>query len=154
MSEAPTVPVEFALVEPGVTTPIFVKQIDAPKAGVTQLEMPANLPELVEGRKYRWSVSLVRNDKRRSTDVFVQGWVERVATTADLDNKLASATSERQRAGIYADRGLWYDSLKAISAAQAAAPNDKAIAEERLSLLEQVGQKQVVEQERQRLAIR
>jgi hypothetical protein len=154
LSAVPAAPVEFALVEPGVAKPIFVQQIATPKVGVNQVTMPANLPELIPGHNYRWSVSLINNYKRRSTDVFVQGWVERVAATPELNSKLAAATSDRERAGIYAEKGIFYNALESISAAQAAAPNDKAIAQERISLLEQVGQKQVAEQERQRLAIR
>jgi hypothetical protein len=143
---------EFTLVEPGVTQPIFVQRIAMPKAGINQVEMPKDLPQLATGKKYRWSVSLVRNDKRRSDDVYVQGWVERVATTPELEKQLATATSDRQRAEIYAKAGVWYDTLAAISQAYQQNPNDKSIAEERLSLLEQAGQTSVAKQERQRLA--
>jgi hypothetical protein len=142
---------EFTLVEPGVTQPIFVQRVAAAKVGTMQVEMPKDLPELATGKKYRWSVSLVRNSKRRSEDVFVQGWIERVPTTAELDKQLASATSVK-RAEIYAKAGLWYDALAAISQASNEAPNDKSIVEERLSLLEQAGQTAVANQERQRLA--
>lgn len=152
LSSEAKVPVEFTLVKPGQTEPIFVQRIATSKAGIIQVEMPKNLPDLAVGQKYRWSVSLVRNDKRRSDDVFVQGWVERVATTPDLDKQLATATSTRQRAQVYAKAGLFYDALASISQAYNQAPNDKSIAEERLSLLEQVGQTAVVKQERQRLA--
>ena len=151
MSEAPEFPAEFALVEPGQTKPLFVQQIATPKAGMIQVEMPKDLPELVVGRKYRWSVSLIRNSKRRSNDVFVQGWIERMPTTPELTKQLATATSKEQQAAVYAKAGLWYDALATISQAQAEKPTDKSILEERLSLLEQVGQTQVVKQERQRV---
>jgi hypothetical protein len=143
---------EFTLVEPGVTQPIFIQKIATAKAGTMQVEMPKDLPQLAIGKKYRWSVSLVRNSKRRSEDVFVQGWIERVATTPDLEKQLASANSVKQ-AEIYAKAGLWYDSLAAITQACNEAPNDRGIQEKRLSLLEQAGQTAVAKQERQRLTI-
>src|SRR5919202_511394 len=61
VSEIPEEPVEFALVESGVAQPIFVQQLQLDKAGIIELEMPKNLPELVPGKEYRWSVSLVSN---------------------------------------------------------------------------------------------
>jgi hypothetical protein len=151
LSEKVNVPMEFTLVEPGVTQPIFVQRIAQPKVGINQVEMPKDLAELAQGKKYRWSVSLVRNDKRRSDDVYVQGWVERVAATPELKDKLAKATSDHQRAEIYAEKGVWYDSFAAISRAYQQNPTDKSISDERLSLLEQVGQKAVAKEERQRL---
>lgn len=139
-----SVPMEFALVEPGVTKPLFVQQMQVQKRGIMQVQLPQDAPELVTGRKYRWSVSLLCNPNRPSSNVFVQSWIERVAAKPELTQKLFNAQSEQERARIYAASGLWYDALAGISAAE----NVQA----RLSLLAQVGLNQVVVQERQNLA--
>ncbi len=152
VSEIPTEPVEFSLVESGVAQPIFVQQIRLQKAGIVRMEMPKNLPELVPGKEYRWSVSLIGNANRRSNDTFAQGWIKRVPGTPALEQQLASAKTARARAAIYAEAGFWYDGLNAISTAQAANPTDPSIREDFLSLLAQAGLKEVAVQEQQRIA--
>ncbi len=152
VSDKTSVPVEFALVEPGVTQPLFVQRMQVQKRGIMQVQLPADVPELVSGRKYRWSVSLLCNANRPSNNVFVTSWIERVPAKPELTQKLAKAKSEQERAQIYAASGLWYDALAGISAAYNANPSDRAITQARLSLLGQVGLNQVVVQERQSLA--
>jgi hypothetical protein len=126
----------FALTERGLVKPLFEQQIQPQAAGTVQLKMPQNLPELVSGREYRWSVTLICNSDRPSANGFVQSWIKRVPNTSELTQKIA-ASSERDRALIYAEAGLWYDALEAISTAYRDNPKDKSILEDRLLLLEQ-----------------
>jgi hypothetical protein len=139
---------EFALVETGVAQPIFVQQLQPQKAGIVRLEMPKNLPELVSGRDYRWSVTVICNANQRSNDTFAQGWIKRVPGTQALEQQLAGATTPRDRASVYAKAGLWYDALNVISTAQASHSTDPSIREDFLLLLEEAGLKEVALQER------
>lgn len=152
VSEIPEQPVELALVESGVAQPIFVQQLQLDKAGIVELEMPKNLPELVPGKEYRWSVTLINNNNQRSNDTFAQSWIKRVAETPALRQQLAAAKSDRERASVYAEAGLWYDALNTLSTAQATNPTDASIRADFLSLLDRAGLKEVAAQERQRLA--
>src|ERR671932_105344 len=120
VSEMPEELVEFSLVESGVAQPIFVQQLQLQKAGIIRMEIPKNLPELVPGKEYRWSVTLVRNANRRSNDTFAQSWIKRLPETPELAQQLAAAKSDRERASIYAKAGLCFDALKALSISQAA----------------------------------
>jgi hypothetical protein len=83
--------------------------------------------------------------------VFVQSTIERVAAKPQLNQQLTTATSDIERAGVYAASGLWYDALAAISGAETANRSDRATTLAKLSLLEQVGLTQVAAQERQSL---
>jgi hypothetical protein len=143
---------EFALVESGVAEPIFVKQLQLQKAGIVQLEMPKNLPELVPGKEYRWSVTLICNADRRSNDTFAQSWIKRVPSTPALEQQLATATTERDRALAYAEAGLWYDAIDTLIAAQASYSTNSSIREDFLVLLEQAGVTGIPMQAQQRLA--
>ena len=173
LSQPISVPLRFTLVEPGVAKPLFVKQIDSPQVGTMQLALPKELPELVSGRTYGWSVTLACNSRRPSANPYFYSWIERVPTTPALEQQLAAvnsisnspeqtpslgsassqddATPERLRASIYAGAGLWYDALAAISTTQAAKPTPP-VQEDFLNLLDQVGLTEVANQERQRLA--
>jgi hypothetical protein len=139
-------------VESGVAQPIFVQQLQLQKAGIVRTQMPKNLPELVSGKEYRWSVSLVCDGNRRSNDTFTQSWIKRVPETPVLKQQIASTTTDRDRASVYAKAGLWYDALNALSTAQATNSNDPSISDAFLLLLDQAGLKEVALQERQRLA--
>lgn len=146
------VPMEFALVEPGVASPLFVKSLKADKTGLVQLELPKNAPSLQPGREYRWAVSITCNAQRPSENVYVMGWVKRVAATANQAKAIAQAGSDNQRAGVYAQSGLWYDALTAISKSVQANPQDSSTFESFVSLLDEVGLTEVATQERQRLS--
>lgn len=139
----------FALTEPGVAQPILEQQIQPQQAGVVQLKMPKDSPELSPGREYRWSVTLICNPDRPSANPFIQSWIKRIPAKPELTQQLAAATSDHERALIYAETGFWYDALEAISTAQTANPVDPSILEDRLTLLDQAGLRQVVAQERQ-----
>lgn len=152
VSEIPEEPVEFALVESGVAQPIFVQQLQLEKAGIIRLEMPENLPGLVPGKEYRWTVSLVSNANRRSQDTFAQSWIKRISATTTLNQQLATAKTDRDRASIYAQSGLWYDAINVFLKAQSTNPTDRSMHEAFLSLLDRAGLTEVAAQERQRLA--
>ena len=144
ISEKPEQPLEFALVESGIAKPIFVQQVQVENAGIAKLEMPSNLPELVPGKEYRWSVTLICNKNRRSNDTFVQSWIKRVARSPQVEEKLTAATSDRDRASVYAEAGLWFDALNAISS--------NSSKDEFMLLLDQVGLSEVAVQDRQTVA--
>ena len=55
-----------------------------------------------------------------------------------LRSRLENATSENLPS-VYAEEGIWLDTLTALSALIEARPKDKALQEERAALLKQVG---------------
>ncbi|MEQ9358169.1 DUF928 domain-containing protein [Coleofasciculus chthonoplastes] len=156
LSQPVSVPMRFALVEPGVAKPLFEKQIDSPQAGMIQLQVPKDRPELQTGRTYKWSVTLVCNTKRPSANPVFISWIERVSTPAALETQRLSTPAKsnvptqvwRDRAWSYAETGLWYDALAAMSNVQTANSNELGINDDFLALLEQVGLTQVTQQER------
>jgi hypothetical protein len=177
LSKSVSLPMQFTLRESGVSQPLYQKQIDSPQPGIIQLEIPQDRKELVPGKIYGWSVTLVCNSKRPSLNPFFFSWIERVPTTPALEQKLALGTSNsntptqrvlsekssgdrhsllktmRERASIYAQAGLWFDALATLSKAQSANSHESFVREDFLSLLNQVGLTEVVKQERQRPAL-
>jgi hypothetical protein len=115
--------------------------------------VPASQPELVPGVPYRWSVALVCNKNRRSSDIIAQGFIQRVTASADLTRQLAAATSTVEQAEIYAKNSFWLDSMAAYQEALAADSNNSEIIQDRLSLLDQIGLANIAQQERQRLGL-
>ncbi len=139
MSDATSAPMMFTLIERNVSQPIFQQLLKADKAGIVRLEMPQDAPVLVEGKEYRWTVTLVCSHKHPSENIYARAWIERVAIAPNLTQKLAVADSERNRALIYAQLGIWYDALAILDKAYAANPGDRQTSNSLISLLEQVG---------------
>lgn len=159
ISNKTSAPVEFALVEPGVAKPLFIQRMQVQEPGVMKVSIPKESPELATGKKYRWSVSLVCDANRPSSNVFVQSWIERISVNPNLAQKLSAlqatanpASLLQEQGRIYAGAGLWYNALEALFNNYTANPNDPSSKADFLSLLEQGGQTQISAAERQRLA--
>ena len=93
---------------------------------------------------YKWLVSLVVDTERRSKDIMAGGAIERVASPAALSAKLPS-DDKRKAAYAYAESGIWYDAIATLSDLVEAAPQDKALHQQRASLLEQAGLAEIAE---------
>lgn len=177
LSRPVTVPMQFTLVEDKVGgKTIFKKQIDSPQPGIIQLEFPKNQPELVSGKNYRWTVTLMCNSRKPSANRFFFSFIQRIPTSADLEQQLAATASIpnspapivpsgnasgernvslktlRDRASIYARSGLWYDAIATLSTALQLNPKNSSVQDDFLSLLDQVGLSEVAKQERQQFA--
>lgn len=146
VSGASAFPLEFALFERGVAKPIFVKRMAVQQAGIIKLEMPSDRPELQPGKDYRWSVSIVQFPTMISFNPVFQSFITRVELTPDQAKQLKSVTSGRDRAAFYADTGIWYDALGAIATDYLNKPTDLALRGDLVTLLNQIGLPQVLEQ--------
>jgi Domain of Unknown Function (DUF928) len=133
------VPIKFTLTRPGEIEPVYETQIDASKAGIVAIKIPADRPELVASTLYQWTVSLLCNEKRPSANPFYSSWVERVPTTSELTQAIATAQTDRDRATIYARSGVWYDALETLYQARGTNPSDAQLEADFNALLAAVG---------------
>jgi hypothetical protein len=92
------------------------------------------LPSLEVGKEYRWSFSIVCNPKERSKDKFVEGAIMRVKTEPQLASKLATA-SPQERANLYAEAGIWQDSLASLAQSLSSNPSNAELKAEWQALL-------------------
>ncbi|MCL1472803.1 DUF928 domain-containing protein [Argonema antarcticum] len=151
VSDAKLVPIKFELKQVGSDRTVWKDDtLRIPAAGIIELKMPENEPELTEGQNYFWSVSVAcKADSGEVKTKVVKAAIRRVALTEELTRRLASAPSDRDRAKIYAQNGLWYDALEQLYTASKSKPNEESIHNAFFSLLEQAGLKQVTELVRQ-----
>ncbi len=139
LSNGTTASMVFTLVEPGKPKPIFTQQVKADKPGIVKLEVPANIPELAVGKEYRWTVALICSDKRPSENIYARAWIERVHPSPDLNQKIATARSDADRALIYAQSGIWIDAVSALYQVHIANPGETEALNTLNALLKQVG---------------
>ena len=93
---------------------------------------------LVTGTQYRWFLSLVPDPERRSKDIVAGAIVERVEIPEALRSRLQKASRE-EVPGVYAEAGMWYDALTAVSNLIDEEPGNPVFRKGRAALLEQVG---------------
>ena len=139
ISGSTSLPVELTVMDPEGIQPILETRLAAPiQPGVHRVRLADHNIRLKPGAAYRWFVTVVPDSDRRSKDILAGGAIERVDVPSDLKARLTSA-KKSELFSLYADAGMWYDAVAAISEMIDAAPQDQALRKQRAELLSQVG---------------
>ena len=150
LSKPTTYPVELTIIDDQTIQPLLEKRIGGPiQPGVQRVRLADYSLRLSPGVLYRWSVALVVDADNRSRDILAGGFIQRIALPEVLPAKLARA-GMAQTPHIYAEAGLWYDALTAISDLIDTSPNAPALRQQRAALLEQVGLSEIAEHDMRR----
>jgi hypothetical protein len=135
--------IEFVLFDQASDEPEVAAALAAPeRAGIQRIRLSDYGVELKPGAEYEWSVTLVVDPQKRSKDVVVTGWIDRIEHSGKLAARLESA-SGTSAAAIYAEEGIWYDSFAALSDQIEGNPDDANLRTQRIEVLRQVGLDQV-----------
>lgn len=149
LSEPTTEKVVLTIVDEQVVQPLFEGDLRPPtRNGVQQIRLADYGVKLPRDTRYKWYVSIVPDPDHRSKDIVVGGGIQRVDLTESLRAKLAQARSD-QIPALYADAGLWYDTLQAIADSLTAAPGNANLRAQRAALLEQIGLQTIAAPERE-----
>lgn len=139
ISKPTSFPVELTVMDAQGIQPILETRVPSPvQAGVHRVRLADYDIRLSSGAAYRWYVAVVPDPDRRSKDILAGGTIERVEVPEGIKSKLAQAGNEGLPF-LYAEAGLWYDALMAISDLIEAAPQDQELQKRRAAMLAQVG---------------
>ncbi|WP_293031120.1 DUF928 domain-containing protein, partial [Moorena sp. SIO3I8] len=105
------------------------------RPGIASFGLPLDAPPLDLGRKYRWQFLFFCSDNQ-SYDLSVDGIVKRVEKTSELISQLATAKTLREQIIVYAENGLWYETLTELAKLRRANPQDAQIAADWAALFE------------------
>lgn len=103
--------------------------------GIMAFAIPKTAPILEVNRAYRWQVYFSCNPKIKPVFTKIQGVVQRVGINKVLQNKLASANTTQERIDLYANQGLWYETINTIIESRRSHPRDKKIKQDWSDLL-------------------
>ena len=135
--------IEITIIEAQAIYPVLETRIPSPtQAGVQRIRLADYGVHLQPGVQYKWFVALVPDPDRRSKDILAWGEIERVEPTGKLQEHLADMGKARTP-HVYAEEGIWYDALSAVSDLINTAPADVDLRKQWASLLEQVGLPQI-----------
>lgn len=137
-SKATQTSIEVTLIADAAEVPVLSKNLALTAAGVQSIDLAQLGITLEPDTDYEWFVSAVPDANQRSKDVTSGGAIRRVAMDPAVQAR-ADAAGERAAPGVYAEAGLWYDAIAALSRLIARNPGDAGLRAQRASLLEQVG---------------
>lgn len=130
---------EFTLIADNADAPIVDTKLPSPaRGGVQQIRLVDYKAKLVPGERYQWSVALVMDPDEPSANVVAKGAIERV-TRDKLEQPLSGDITKADAPRRYAEAGVWYDALMAISELMQANPADRELPQQQTVLLEQGG---------------
>ncbi len=132
-------PVEYrvTIMEPGQPEAAFIYAVSRTATGVHRVDLSEFDVNLKPGVEYKWVVVFRPEPASPSKDLEANGRIMRVNPDPALAEKLKTAAPD-ELAAVYAEAGIWYDALAAISDQIAANPGDKDLQAMRTNLLKQV----------------
>ena len=144
LSKPTTSPIMFVLVDARSVQVITEVTLTAPfQPGVQLVRLKDYGISLAQDVQYRWFLTVVLDPDAPSRDIVAGGMIQRIVP--EFDTSHLSPPSNLDAVRFYADVGLWYDAIAAISDLISAAPNDHLLRKQRASLLTQVGLPEVAD---------
>ena len=139
LSALSKLPVEIVITDDVSPEPLLEIRLEGPhRSGIHSVSLAGQGVELAPDTTYRWSVSLIVDDDRRSKDRFASSaLLYRPADSASAADLAAAAPGHI--AHQYAAKGYWYDAFDQLTLWLEAEPRDARLLEHRAALLEQVG---------------
>lgn len=139
ISSPTSLPVEFTIMDPSAVQPVLEMRIAPPiSPGIHRIRLSDHGVRLAPDAVYRWYVAVVPDTGRRSRDILAGGTIQRVPPTAELSAKLREARPE-DAPFIYAEAGLWYDALAALSDLIEQSPANAELRQRRAAMVAQIG---------------
>jgi Domain of Unknown Function (DUF928) len=106
------------------------------KAGIISLRLPVN--SIGVKKQYKWKFSVICNPANNSQNKVVAGLLERVSPNPQLVKKLQQVTRQ-ERAAVYAEAGIWHDTLATVAQMRFLHPHNKEFTFDWEGLLTGVG---------------
>ncbi|MBD2184546.1 DUF928 domain-containing protein [Planktothrix sp. FACHB-1355] len=128
-----TTPVEFMLVDEQENT-VYKDSFEVTVSpGIIGIKLPQNVSALEIGKRYHWTLSVICNPGNSRETANVDGEVWRV-DKPELQQKL-DGVSGRDRILLYAENGLWYDTITNLIELRRQNPQDAQLTKDWEDLL-------------------
>jgi hypothetical protein len=132
----PRISVEFSLTDDRENTAYKASFQLTATPGIVGINLLPNTPGLEIGKIYRWKLKIVCDPENPREFESVDGAVERVRLEENLKQKIEGVNG-RDRVLIYAQNGLWYDTLTNLIQLRRQNPKDAQLAKDWEDLLQQ-----------------
>ena len=109
-------------------------------SGLRRVALGKQKVSLQPGVNYKWTVALIPDPANRSQDVVTSASIQRIEPSKELAAALKTA-APGDKAAVYAQNGVWYDAVEAITAQIDKEPKNGDLRKQRGELLKQGGLK-------------
>lgn len=109
------------------------------QGGALSIPLPETASTLQEGKTYKWFFEIHCAAQYDPDNPIIEGSVSRTPMAPALESELAASHTALERVQLYADAGIWYDTLGTLAQARQARPQDPALAQSWQELLNSVG---------------
>jgi hypothetical protein len=113
--------------------------------GILMLKLPEKL-NLSLGESYKWQFSLVEQNGKESRKFTTEGWIEKVPLDRNLEKAHSGKIESWTAINIFAQEGIWQDTLEKLALLHLDNPEDGQIQREWTELLRSVGITETVAQ--------
>lgn len=110
--------------------------------GIVSISIPSTKAPLEIGKSYRWYFKIYCSPQESSSPAFVQGWVRRMSLNdinRDLENQLKAGKTPLERIALYAENGIWHETLTGLAELRRTSPRDVTLDKYWADLLITVG---------------
>lgn len=113
--------------------------------GIVSIDLPSTKPPLEIGKRYRWHFKIYCPPQESSdppSAAFVQGLVQRVSLNdinPTLESQLKAGKTPLERIALYAENGIWYETLTDLAELRRTSPRDVTLDDHWADLLKAVG---------------
>lgn len=84
--------------------------------GIVGIPLPSTVPPLDINQEYKWSVFVYQEELQQNRGT--SGFIQRRNLSPEVVGEIATASSDRERAIIYARNGFWYNALTQLATLQ------------------------------------
>jgi hypothetical protein len=134
-SEAIDAPGVVTVTQPGEPEPLLELKIDGKSAGIRRVDLSKHALKLEPGVEYRVAVALYLNGAPAAEDPVTRSIMQRIEPPQTLVAQLLNKADKIDRAFVFAQEGIWFDALTAISDQIESNQDDKSLHKYRAALL-------------------
>lgn len=139
---------EIRLRQVGKLGVVWKQTLQPKNPGFQAISYPKDAPELITGKDYDWSASIICNPAEPyKTTRIIYASIIRIEEPPALQDLLKASKTVNDRAQSYANSSLWYEAIDTLATAKLNNPENTAIQIELINLLEQVGLNKAAKQE-------
>jgi hypothetical protein len=132
---------QFFLVDTDTGEDLMKRDVSMPeKSGIVGISLKE--PVLAIGKSYGWRLECTSASGNTQS---VYGGVERVNLSPSVNKQLQTTKNERERIAIYAENGIWYETITALATLYQKSPNDQSLKADWMELLTSVALKEEAE---------
>lgn len=118
---------------------VYRTTINLPQTpSIVSLSLNSMSAPLKVGKMYHWYFKVRCSRQSMSGPVFVEGWVQRVELKPNVAHQISVATPY-QKIALYAENGIWYDTIADLAAMRSQNFQDRALQADWQQLLQSVG---------------